>query len=86
MLNLVILALAVWYVSYALTSTHGPFHVFEWMRKRLPHGGLLECPVCLAFWAALVLYLAPFGIAQNVLAIAGLAMLAHGYSGWRFGQ
>jgi hypothetical protein len=83
--DLLIPALACWYIAYALTKTHGPFSAFEWMRKHLPHGGLLECPVCLAFWAALVLLLVPSGIVVNALAVAGLAMLAHGYTGWRHG-
>lgn len=32
------LTLAVWYVAYAVTSTHGPLGMFEWMREKLPHG------------------------------------------------
>lgn len=79
------LALAVWYIAYAVTKTHGPFNIFERLRKHLPHGGLLDCPVCLSFWAALMLLLLPRGILVDALAIAGLAMLAHGYTGWRHG-
>ncbi len=85
MIDLVLIALATWYVSYAVTSTHGPFKVFEWLRKTLPHGGLLDCPVCLAFWAALILLLVPMGIVVQALALAGGAMLLHSFSGWRFG-
>lgn len=32
------LILGVWYISFALTSTHGPGGVFEWMREHLWHG------------------------------------------------
>lgn len=84
--TLIKIAAATWYISHALTSTHGIAGSFEWARKHLPHGGLLECPVCLAFWTALILVLVPYGIVIDALAIAGAAMLAHGYSGWRFRQ
>lgn len=76
---------ATWYVAYAVTSTHGPFGVFDRVRKVTTLGGLLECPVCLAPWVALILLIAPYGIVIQALAIAGLAMLLHSASGWRFG-
>lgn len=83
--SLIVLALGTWWVSHAVTKTHGPFHIFEWARKHLPHGGLLDCPVCLSVWVAAALYLTPFSAVHMILAVAGLAMLAHGYSGWRHG-
>lgn len=82
--NLIILALATWYIAYSVTSTHGIGGSFDWLRKNLPHGGLLDCPVCLAFWAALILAFAPMGIVTQALAIAGGAMILHGFAGWRF--
>lgn len=111
MTHLLIVMLATWYVSYALTSTHGPGGVFEWVREHVWHGrtyyneggltdsrgaliavdrkqlhnGLLDCPVCLAFWVALILLLVPMGVVVQALAVAGAAMLAHSWSGWRFG-
>lgn len=108
MTDLLIIALATWYVSYAVTSTHGPGGVFEWVRDniwhgrrgydttepttpnttgvaRVKHNGLLDCPVCLAFWVALILLLVPMGVVVQALAVAGAAMLAHSWSGWRFG-
>lgn len=85
MIDLVLIALATWYVAYAVTSTHGPFKIFETLRKSIPHGGLLDCPVCLSFWAALILLLVPMGIVVQALALAGGAMLLHGLAGWRFG-
>lgn len=84
MTDLILIALATWYVSYSLTSTHGPYNVFSTLRNKLPHGGLLDCPVCLSFWAALILLLVPMGIVVQALALAGGAMLLHGWSGWRF--
>lgn len=108
--RLLLIGLATWYISYALTSTHGPGGLFEWVREHVPHGrhgfddakfnsntgtalspplplknGLLDCPICLAVWVALILWFLPDGIVLWALAGAGLAMLLHGYSGWRFG-
>lgn len=79
---------ATWYGAYAPTSTHGPFNVFEWLRKTIPHGGLLVCPVCLAFWIALILVWVTIGHIDLVLTLgfAGLAMILHSWSGWRFAQ
>ena len=84
MTDLVIIALATWYVAYAVTSTHGPGGVFDWLRSHVKHGGLLGCPVCLALWAALVLLIVPMGIVTQALAVAGAAMLLHGIAGWRY--
>lgn len=86
MTDLIIVVFAAWYVAYAVTSTHGPFNVFERVRKVTTVGGLLTCPVCLAFWAALVLLIVPMGIVVQALAAAGAAMILHGWSGWRFTQ
>lgn len=118
MTDLILIGLATWYVAYAVTSTHGPGGIFEWVRENVWHGrrgklivtqnlyrkgienppepvqvelpevaknGLLDCPVCLAFWAALILLLVPMGVVVQALALAGAAMLMHGLSGWRFG-
>lgn len=114
MIDLLIITLATWYVSYAVTSTHGPGSIFDWVRENVWHGrrwvklplgempsgvnidldkqrmypnnGLLDCPVCLAFWAGLILLLVPMGIVVQALAVAGAAMLLHGWAGWRFGN
>jgi len=32
------LTFGVWYIAHAVTGTHGPLGVFEWMREKLPHG------------------------------------------------
>lgn len=32
------LIFGVWYIAHAVTATHGPLGVFEWMREKLPHG------------------------------------------------
>lgn len=84
--TVVILVGATWYAAFAPTSTDGPFKVFEWLRKTLPHGGLLACPVCLAFWVSLFLVWVTVGHIDLVLTLgfAGMAMLLHGLAGWRY--
>lgn len=32
------LIFGTWYITHAVTATHGPLGVFEWMREKLPHG------------------------------------------------
>lgn len=32
------LTFGVWYIAHAVTATHGPLGIFEWMREKLPHG------------------------------------------------
>lgn len=45
--------------------------------------GLLDCIICLAPWVALILILLNVEIVLNVFAVAGGAVLLHGYTGWR---
>lgn len=49
-----------------------------------PENGLLDCIICLMPWIALVLWLAPDGIVIWTLATAGLALMLHSYTGWKF--
>ena len=79
-------AFATWYLAYAITSTHGPFGIFDKARKVTALGGLLECPICLAPWIAFILLNAPYGVLTQAFAVAGVAMILHGWSGWRFAQ
>lgn len=89
-MELVTQSLAVWYLAYALTRTHGIFGVFAKLRQLDARIGLnlLSCIVCTAFWCAVVMLLlwrvAPLVV--QVFAAAGLAMLAHKYTGWDYGQ
>lgn len=55
-LDLLILALAVFYAAHALANTHGPFGSFEYLRARLPLGGVTSCTVCLSPWFAALFY------------------------------
>ncbi len=83
-LDLIILALATFYLSHAISASYGPWHVFEWLRVHLPLGGLTACLVCLSVWLAAALYIlmqTPLMPVVYVLAIAGLSVLAWRYTG-----
>src|SRR5690606_33513915 len=56
-LDLLLLALATWRLTSLLVQEAGPFRVFQWMRKHIPHGGLLECIWCCSVWCAALLVL-----------------------------
>lgn len=83
-LDLLIVTLATFYAAYAISSSAGPWHVFEWLRGRLPLGGLTTCLVCLSPWLAAMFYvlmLSPLYVAVDVLAIAGASVLVWRYTG-----
>jgi ABC-type transport system involved in cytochrome c biogenesis permease subunit len=82
-LNAVLLMLATWYLSYAMTKTHGPFGAFNWLRVHVPAGGLTTCMVCLSLWTGLLFYLALVYLPVVVypFAAAGGAILLHRYTG-----
>lgn len=82
--DLLILSLATFYLSYAISSTDGPFHVFGWLRTHVPLGGLTACLVCLSPWFAALFYvllLTPLAVAVYVLAVAGASVLVWRYTG-----
>mgnify|MGYP001613323244 CR=1 FL=1 len=54
-------------------------------KPHYPRNGLLDCPVCLSIWVAIILLLVPDGIIVQALAVAGIAMWAHGFTNWRLG-
>lgn len=82
-------SLAVWYLSYALTRTHGIFGVFVKLRQFDTRIGLnlLACIVCTSAWVAglMLLLWSVVPIVVQLFAIAGLAMLAHKFTGWDYG-
>ena len=83
-LDLLILALFAWYVSYVLVKTDGPFKLFARLRAVTTFGGLLECQYCLILWIALLGYVlisSPFVPIVSIGAGAGAGMLAHRYTG-----
>lgn len=82
--DLLTLALAVWYCTYAITKSSGPFHVFVTVRQRLPLGGLTTCMVCASVWIAGALYLLWLTPVQPLVylpAIAGAALMLGSYTG-----
>lgn len=82
-IELIELSAATWYLSYTITNSSGPFKMFERLRKHISLGGLTACIICLAFWVALVLrFIGPNPITDG-LAVAGVALWAHSYFGWR---
>jgi len=87
-LNLLLLSLFAWYMSYVLIYTHGPFRVFVRLRGLTTLGGLLECLFCLILWMAALGYLLLMHTdAQEIVyvgAAAGLGMLLHKYTGWDY--
>lgn len=83
-LDLATLALATWYLAYALTKTSGPFHLFALLRERVSLGGLTTCIVCASPWIAgglYLLWLTPLQPIVVILAVAGLALMAGSYTG-----
>lgn len=81
--RLLITAAASWYIAYAVTSTHGPFGIFEGLRKRLSLGGLTSCIICLIFWLALLIGYTEGLMLVESIAAAGVGLWFHGYTGWR---
>jgi hypothetical protein len=82
--DLLILALATWYLAHAIVKTHGPFKLFATLRERYPLGGLLTCLHCAALWIALLLLLLWQTPAQPVIyvpAVAGAALMLATYTG-----
>lgn len=84
-INLLLLALFAWYVSYILIRTAGPFKLFAALRAITTLGGLLECQYCLIVWIAVIGYaLLMHTDLQAIVyigAAAGLGMLGHRYTG-----
>jgi hypothetical protein len=76
-------AAAGWFMAYAISKTHGPFGMFAWLRSQLPLGGLTACIICLMPYVALLLRLIGANVVIDAFAIAGTALLLHGFTGWR---
>jgi len=71
------LLFAVYYCAIAIPYSKGLFGVFEWLRS-IEHpktiGELFQCPVCVAFWAALVLWVwVYFSGDTRIVTVFGLA-------------
>lgn len=83
-LDLLIISLATFYCAYAISSTDGPLHVFEWLRTHIGLGGLTKCLVCLSPWLAALFYVVqqtPAAWIVSIFAIAGASVLVWRYTG-----
>lgn len=89
-LDVLILALATWYVTYMLTGNKkGPFGVFTFIRTHFPLGGLTTCYYCAMPWIAavfLLLSMTPIHIVIYPFAIAGIAIMLGSYTGANHSQ
>jgi hypothetical protein len=82
-LDLIALSFATFYLSYAVSSSAGPWRVFEWLRAHLSLGGLTACIVCLSPWFAglfyVLLLIAPYIV--WLFAAAGASVFLFRYTG-----
>ena len=53
-----------------------------WTQESM-NDGLLDCIICLMPWVALILRLIGANVILDAFAIAGIALMLHGYTGWR---
>lgn len=83
LMDLVLLAGAVWYISYALTALDGPLNLFVKLRA-LKLGGLFDCIYCTAIWVGFVaiwLWMGGFETLLYPFALAGWSMMLRSYTG-----
>jgi hypothetical protein len=83
-LDILILALATWYVAHVLTRTDGPYGVFRNLRKAMPMGGMLTCMTCAAIWIAVawwVIWQTPIAALAYPFTIAGAGLMIGAFSG-----
>lgn len=83
-LDLALVSFFTFYVAHAVTSTHGPFDVFDTLRQRLPLGGLTTCLICLSLWVSVLGYVllqTPAAPVVFAIAPAGLTVLLWRYTG-----
>jgi hypothetical protein len=85
LVDLLILALAVWRLAYMLVKEDGPYQVFTNLRKQVFLSHVLACIHCTSFWVALILYgvwLTPAYLIVYPLALSGAALMLHRYVGY----
>jgi hypothetical protein len=82
--NFAVAMLAVFYLSYVMTQTAGPFKIFSTLRRIAPLGGLTLCIYCLSVWIgaiACIMVMTPAAFVVYPFAAAGAAMLLYRYTG-----
>lgn len=80
--DLLVLALATWYVSYVVVKLPGPFAAFTY--ARMAFRDVATCMYCVGFWSALagvLAYHAGAFVLVYPFAGIGAAMLLHRYTG-----
>lgn len=83
--DLLITALATWYIAHVITALPGPLRLFERLREIKHLAEFLSCIYCVSVWVAGVVYL----LSQNEtsiyivypFAIAGGALMLRTYTG-----
>lgn len=85
-LNLLILGLATWRLAYMLTGKEkGPYQILERLRKQTFFVHVLACIKCTSVWVAPILWVllfTPLWVLVWWLAIGGLALMLHRYTGY----
>ena len=84
--DLLVSALATWYIAYVISAHSGPLRLLERLRRVEPLQEFLSCIYCLSIWVALTVYLVmsypdyhrPL---VEVPAIAGAALMLRAYTG-----
>lgn len=83
-LDLIAVALAAFYLALTVTSTPGPFGVFERLRARFPGSHLVTCLPCASLWTAALFYgllLTPLAALTWIAAAAGASVFAWRHTG-----
>jgi len=84
LLNLFILALAAWRLGYMIAREDGPYKWIARMRARFSFPAL-KCVNCLSVWTGALMWLllfTPLYFVVYILAISGLALMLHRYTGY----
>lgn len=70
--------------AYVITSKNPITTLEETRNIPAPKNGLFDCIICLAFWIAQLLAFVTGHTFIEGLAIAGVTLWLHSYSGWRY--
>lgn len=84
-LNLLILSLATWRLAYMLVREDGPMKWIARFRARFSFLKVFQCVHCMSIYCAFVLWLltfTPLWWVVWLLAISGLALMLHRYTGF----
>lgn len=84
LVEIFLLSLATWRLSYMLVEEQGPAKVFNFMRYHFPLGGVWRCIYCTSIWVAIGLdALYRWGCPNpiDIFALSGLAMILRAYTG-----